>query len=243
LSVLGNKIVDKDGQPVQLRGMSFFWSQWMDKYWNAATVDFLADDWGCTLVRAAMGVESGGYLDNPNGEKAKVIAVVDAAIAKGIYVIIDWHDHHAENHVEQAKAFFAEMAQRYGQYPNVIFETYNEPLQVDWSGVIKPYHDQLVPVIRSYAPDSIIVLGTKTWSQDVDEAAQNPVQGTNLAYTLHFYAATHKGYLRELERGVLARPEAKEFRPGEIRVYEVWQDSDRGMGAVLRHCEGIFQAK
>jgi len=197
LRVQGNKIVDQNGQPVQFGGMSFFWSQWQGQYWNAATVGFLADNWKCTLVRAAMGIESGGYLENPNGEKAKVMAVVDAAIAKGIYVIIDWHDHHAENHVQQAKTFFTEMAQRYGQYPNVIFETYNEPLQVDWSGVIKPYHDQLVPHIRSYAPDSIIVLGTKTWSQDVDEASYNPVQGTNLAYTLHFYAATHKGYLRD----------------------------------------------
>jgi len=197
LRVQGNKIVDKNGQPVQFKGMSYFWSQWQGQYWNAGTVNFLADNWGATLVRAAMGVDQGGYLSNPGGEKGKVMAVVDAAIARGIYVIIDWHDHHAEDHVWQAKEFFGDMAQRYGQYPNVIFETYNEPLQVDWSGVIKPYHDQLVPVIRSYAPDSIIVLGTKTWSQDVDEAAQNPVQGTNLAYTLHFYAATHKGYLRD----------------------------------------------
>ena len=64
-----------------------------------------------------MGVDQGGYLNNPNGEKAKVMAVVDAAIAMGIYVIIDWHGHHAENHVQQAKTFFTEMARRYGQYP------------------------------------------------------------------------------------------------------------------------------
>jgi len=195
--VQGNKIVDEQGVAVQFKGMSFFWSQWQGQFWNAGAVGFLAEDWKCTLVRAAMGVESGGYLDNPGAETAKMIAVVDAAIAKGIYVIIDWHDHHAENHVWQAKAFFAEMAQRYGNYPNVIFETYNEPLQQDWSGVIKPYHEQLVSEIRSYARDSIIVLGTRTWSQDVDLAAYDPVYGTNLAYTLHFYAATHKGGLRD----------------------------------------------
>merc|ERR1719410_1381219 len=205
LRVQGNKIVDKNGQPVQFKGMSYFWSQWQGQYWNAGTVGFLADNWGATLVRAAMGVDQGGYLSNPGGEKAKVMAVVDAAIARGIYVIIDWHDHHAEDHVQEAKTFFTEMAQRYGQYPNVIFETFNEPLQVDWSGVIKPYHDQLVPLIRSYAPDSIIVLGTKTWSQDVDEASYNPVQGSNLAYTLHFYAATHKQELRDKARTALNR--------------------------------------
>jgi len=207
LSVVGNKIVDEHGEPVQFRGMSHFWSQWEPEYWNADAVNFLVDEWKCTLVRAAMGVEHGGYLDHPGEEKAKMIAVVDAAIAKGVYVIIDWHDHTANNHVEQAKAFFAEMAQRYGQYANVMFETFNEPTSQSWAGVIKPYHEQLVPVIRTHAPDSIIVLGTKTWSQDVDEAADDQVQGTNLAYTLHFYAATHKGFLRDkavhaLNRGI-----------------------------------------
>jgi len=196
LSVDGNQIIDEHGAPVQFRGMSFFWSQWEPEFWNAEAVDFLADDWKCTLVRLAMAVEHEGYLDHPDEEKAKVVAVVDAAIAKGVYVIIDWHDHDAENHVEQAKAFFAEMAELYGQYPNVLFEIYNEPLQVSWADVIKPYHEQLVPVIRNHS-EGIIVLGTKTWSQDVDEAAQDPVQGSNLAYTLHFYAATHKGGLRD----------------------------------------------
>jgi len=187
--------------------MSFFWSQWEAEFWNADAVNFLVDDWKCTLVRAAMGVPHGGYLENPDVEKAKLIAVVDAAIAKGVYVIIDWHDHDAEQHVQQSKAFFSEMARKYGGYPNVMFETYNEPVHQSWAGVIKPYHEQLVPVIRTHAPDSIIILGTKTWSQDVDEAAHDPVQGTNLAYTLHFYAATHKGYLRDkasvaLNRGI-----------------------------------------
>jgi len=196
LSVQGNKIVDEQGEAVQFRGMSLFWSQWEPEFWNAEAVNWLVDDWKCTLIRAAMAVEHGGYLENPDAEKAKMIAVVDAAIAKGVYVIIDWHDHHAENHVNESQAFFGEMAQLYGQHPNVLFEIYNEPLQVSWADDIKPYHEAIVPVIRAYS-DSIIVLGTTTWSQDVDQAAADPVSGTNLAYTLHFYAATHKGGLRE----------------------------------------------
>jgi len=207
LSVQGNQIVDEHGEAVQFRGMSFFWSQWEPEYWNADAVNFLVDDWKCTLVRAAMAVEHGGYLEQPLDETAKMIAVVDAAIAKGIYVIIDWHDHAAFDHVNQAKDFFNEMAEKYGQFPNVIFETFNEPMQVSWADVIKPYHEELVPVIRNHTQDSIIVLGTKTWSQDVDEAADDQVPGTNLAYTLHFYAATHKSNLRDkaavaLEKGV-----------------------------------------
>merc|ERR1719336_1669161 len=84
----------------------------------------------------------------------------EPAINKGIYVIIDWHDHHAENHVSEATAFFDEMARKYGGRDHVIFETYNEPLGVSWSGVIKPYHEQLVPVIRAYS-DNLIILGNR----------------------------------------------------------------------------------
>lgn len=105
-------------------------------------------------------------------------------------VIIDWHDHNAEDHEEEAAKFFRKAAQKYGNIPNVIFEIYNEPIRQNWSETIKPYHERIVSVIREHS-SNLIVLGTKTWSQDVDEAAEDPVQGENLAYTIHFYANTH----------------------------------------------------
>ena len=101
-------------------------------------------------------------------------------------------------------AFFEEMARRYGDKPNVIYEIWNEPLEDhDWSTVIKPYHETLVPKIRALDRDNLIVLGTQTWSQDVDKAALDPVRGENLAYTLHFYAATHRGELRKKAEAAL----------------------------------------
>lgn len=42
----------------------------------------------------------------------------------------------------------------------------------------------------------MIVVGTPTWSQDVDQAAADPIKGDNIMYALHFYAATHKADLR-----------------------------------------------
>jgi len=197
LKVAGNRIVGKDNTPVQLRGMSLFWSQWIGKYYTAETVKWLKDDWRATLVRAAMAVDNDGYLKNPAAEKAKVITVVDAAIAQGLYVIIDWHDHEAEKHTEQAKAFFAEMAQKYGDKPNVIYEIYNEPLQVSWTGVIKPYAEAVIAEIRKHDPDNIVVVGTPNWSQEVVAAADAPLADKNTAYTLHYYAATHKQGLRD----------------------------------------------
>jgi len=196
LSVSGTKIVDKNGAQYQLKGMSMFWSQWSDQFWNADVVNWLAQDFQVNFIRAAMGVDSGGYMDDPAGEKAKLVRVVNACIDAGIYVMIDWHDHSAYNHADAAVAFFDEMASTYGNLPNVLFETFNEPLQGDdWNSVLKPYHDRLVPVIRQHS-QNIITMGTRSWSQEVDEACQNPVQGTNLMYTLHFYAQIHKGELR-----------------------------------------------
>ncbi|KAA6430320.1 glycoside hydrolase family 5 protein [Rufibacter glacialis] len=199
LSIVGPRVVDQTGKAVQLRGMSLFWSQWQGGFYNPAAVKWLKDDWQVTVIRAALAVDHGGYRQNPEVEKQKVIAVVEAALKEGIYVIIDWHDHEAHKHIAQARAFFGEMAQRFGQYPNVIYEPYNEPLEnADWAIQIKPYHEAIIQEIRKHDPDNLIVCGTRMWSQRVDEAADNPIRQPNIAYTLHYYAATHKQELRTI---------------------------------------------
>jgi endoglucanase len=184
--------------------MSFFWSQWMGKYYNPSVVNWLRDDWECTIVRAAMAVGSGGYLENPEQEKKKVLTVVDAAIAAGIYVLIDWHDHAAQQNTARAQEFFGEMARRYAKVPNVIYETFNEPLNnVSWAKDIKPYHEAVIRTIRQYDPKNLIVCGTPSWSQRVDEASSDPLKSDNVAYALHFYAATHKQWLRDIAQTAL----------------------------------------
>lgn len=206
MKVVGNQIVNKDNVPFQVAGMSFFWSAWMSKYWNANVVNTLVNDWNCGLVRAAMGVEGNGmYLLAKETNKQMVRTIVDAAIAKGVYVIIDWHDHNANKNVNEAKVFFEEMAQLYKNTPNVIWEIWNEPDGTggsgtngkdDWAKDIKPYAEQVIPVIRKHS-QNLIVVGTSNWSQDVDIAAKAPITGyENIAYTLHFYAGTHGASLR-----------------------------------------------
>ncbi|HPR31667.1 MAG TPA: glycoside hydrolase family 5 protein [Prolixibacteraceae bacterium] len=197
LRVEGTRIVNSAGETVQLAGMSFFWSQWIGKYYNANCVQWLASDWKCSIVRAAMGVGHGGYAKNPKKEMKKVEAVIEAAIKNGVYVLVDFHEHAAENYIDEAKTFFSEIARKYGSYPNIIYEIYNEPLQVSWLAVIKPYSETVIGVIREHDPDNIIVCGTPNWSQNVDEASSNPIDGHNLAYSLHFYAGTHKEWLME----------------------------------------------
>ncbi len=198
LKIDGKSLLNVHNEPVQLKGMSLFWSQWMPQYYNYETVKSLYENWNISVIRAAMAIEHNGYLANPELEKLKVFKVIDAAIDLGIYVIVDWHDHHAENHLEEAKTFFAEVAEKYGDYPNIIYETYNEPLDVSWTDVLKPYHEEVIAEIRKHDENNIIVCGTPVWSQRVDEAASDPIEAENIAYTLHFYAGTHKQELRNI---------------------------------------------
>jgi endoglucanase len=197
----GTQLVDQNGVAVQLKGPSSMWLNWERAGYasNRDLVTLLRDDWGASVVRAAMGVDASSgptYLANRSTAVRDVRLVIDNAISLGLYVIIDWHDHEAASHEAEAIAFFEEMATLYGEYPNVIYETFNEPLVVSWSDNLKPYHERVVAAIRAIDPDNLIIMGTPNWSQYVDEAAADPVAGDNLAYTLHFYSCTHDAWLR-----------------------------------------------
>jgi len=202
LKVEGTKLKDANGRTIQLRGISSFGLQHAGKYANEEVLRWLRDDWNMQIWRAAMYLGEGGYMQHP-GIKFKVEESVEAALKLGLYVLIDWHvhlDQDPRTYQRQSLEFFADMAQRYGSYPNVLYEICNEPngQQVTWNEAVKPYAEAVIAEIRKYDPDNIIIVGTPTWSQDVDIAAQDPIQGyDNIMYTLHFYAGTHGQELRD----------------------------------------------
>ncbi|WP_370177753.1 glycoside hydrolase family 5 protein [Alteriqipengyuania sp.] len=198
LSIVDGKVVDKTGDPVTLRGMSLFWSQWEPEYYSAETVRWLARDWKVSGVRAAIAAEGDDSArQHFDREFAKASRVIEAAAAEGIYVIVDWHAH--RSYPDEAERFMVAIAERYGHLPNLIYEPFNEPLRegVDWSRDIKPYHERIIAAIRAVDPDNLIIVGSPSWSQDVDIAARDPLVGENIGYTLHYYAATHKESLRD----------------------------------------------
>lgn len=199
LSVRDGALVNAAGAPVQLKGVSTMWLNWEQSYASSKEgLRWLRDNWGLSVIRAAMGIEpQNAYLTNPAGMANNVRTVVRNAVELGVYVIIDWHDHNAHDHLDDASEYFAAAAAEFGGFPNVLYETYNEPEQVDWTSVVKPYHEAVTAVIREQDPDNIVILGTPIWSQRVDIAANNPVAGTNLMYTVHFYSCDH----RDTQRG------------------------------------------
>src|SRR6478672_6943928 len=81
LSVKGTELIDEHGKATVLNGVSFGWHNWWPRFYNKDAVKWLADDWKCSVVRAAMGVEpkGSGYLDKPDWSKEKVEAVIQAA--------------------------------------------------------------------------------------------------------------------------------------------------------------------
>jgi hypothetical protein len=207
--VMGSQ-VQFGGPNTSVAGVSFFWSNGrygMDRFYNAEVVGWLAQDWGAKLVRAAMAVDDdrpgsttpvdqlGGYTTREFDNTLNVKRVVNAAIENGIYVIIDWHAHAAEQRAQAAVEFFGEMASIYGGYNNVIYEIYNEPVNPGWAQ-IKQYAQPVIAAIRAQDPDNLIVVGTPSYSSQVAAAVGDPVDDNNVAYTLHFYAGegAHANY-------------------------------------------------
>jgi endoglucanase len=197
LAVKDGRIVGAHGEPVTLRGMSLFWSQWAPQYYTAETVEWLAKDWKVDVVRAAIAAETeDSARQHFDRELAKASTVIDAAVANGLYVVVDWHAH--RTYPEEATRFLTAIAEKYGHLPNLIYEPFNEPLRdgVDWSRDVKPYHERVIGAVRAIDPDNLVIAGSPSWSQDVDIAAADPLPFANLAYTLHYYAATHGEDLR-----------------------------------------------
>lgn len=201
LQVSGTKLTDESGNVIQLRGVSTHGISWYPDYVNYDAFATLRDDWGANVVRIAMyPEENNGYLSG--GDKNSLKQIIDNGVnyatQLGMYVIIDWHvlDYAPSKHTQEACDFFAEMASKYSGHDNVIYEICNEPVGADWNSDIKPYAETVIDTIRQFDDHALILVGTNTWSQDVDSVVGNTLDDGNVMYVAHFYAGTHKENIR-----------------------------------------------
>ena len=202
LHVENGKLTDADGNIVQLYGMSTHGIAWFPQYINYDSFRTLRDDWNTNCIRLAMyTAEYGGYCAGGDKEQLKQLVRdgVSYATELGMYVIVDWHilsDCDPNQNKDEAIAFFREMSEAFADNDNVLYEICNEPNSgTSWDS-IKSYAEEVIPVIREQKPDAVILVGTPTWSQEIDKAAASPLTFDNVMYTLHFYAGTHKDDLR-----------------------------------------------
>lgn len=198
LKIVGTQLTNECGNAVQLRGMSTHGPQWFANCYNTQALDALVNNWGIDVFRIAMYVQEGGYVNNPTYWKNWIDQMVDACAARGIYCMIDWHvlnpgDPNAN--ITEAREFWTYMSNKHKGKKHVLYEICNEPNGVNWS-TVKTYANDIIPRIRANDPNTIIIVGTPTWSQDVDIASADKLNFSNLMYTLHFYSGTHTGWLR-----------------------------------------------
>lgn len=199
LHVSGTALLNAEGDTMVLNGPSLGWHSNWGRFYNEGTVKALKEKWGANIIRAAIGAHPSGdcvngySVDSVNAVNL-AMKVIDAAIANDMYVICDWHSHN--NTLADAKNFFTVITEKYGDKPNILYEIWNEPLDIPWQE-IRDYAAEVIPVIRKNAPGAVIIVGTPKWDQDVDIAAENPVDAPNLLYSLHYYAGTHKDWNRE----------------------------------------------
>ena len=204
LSVKGTRLVNSQGKVVVLKGVSTHGINWFPQYVNKAAFKTLRDNWGVNCIRLAMYTEEyNGYCSGGNqAELRKLINNgVKYATELGMYVIIDWHilsDGNPVKNKNQAMSFFKYMAKKYKNQNNIFYEICNEPNGGTSWNRIKSYASPVIKTIRKYDKKNIILVGTPTWSQDVDVAADSPIKGySNIMYTFHFYAATHGDSYRQ----------------------------------------------
>ncbi len=191
LKVKDRYLLNKQGEVIQLRGISSFWLNWLGEFSNPTSIKGLKEEWGISLFRAAMGVEpKSGYLEDPITMVKKVDEIIQTCINLDIYVIVDYHAHEANKNTEAAKKFFRYIAKKYGKYPHIIYEIWNEPLKVSWKDEVRPYMQELIQTIRKYDSDNLILVGSPHWCQHIEDAFHNPVDGKNIMYTTHFYTGS-----------------------------------------------------
>lgn len=203
LKASGGKLVgscpDYASKSVQVTGMSLFWSSgntYSTDFYSEKGINRLVDDMGIQVVRFAMGAadekfNSSGRSYTTGGEsfqKAMLKSVVNAAVDKDIYVIIDWHIESSDGFTSDAVKFFDYAAKEYGQYNNVIFEIWNEPTG-DMNAVTQ-HANQVIPAIRKYS-DNLVLVGSPGWSSQPDACANAGINDNNYGCTLHFYTASH----------------------------------------------------
>jgi endoglucanase len=218
LKVCGTKLCNKNGVPFQLKGLSTHGLQWYG--WNKcitpSSLDALAKDFKANVIRVSLYVQEGGYETNPTGFTQQMNQIITEASARGMYVIVDWHMLNPGDpnySLELAKTFFTSITNSHKNRENILYEIANEPSGVSWSA-IKSYAEKIIPIIREIDANAPILVGTRAWSSlgvseggNSSEMISNPVNASNIMYTFHFYAASHKdAYLNELDKASSSLP-------------------------------------
>lgn len=223
LHVEGSHLIDEKGQICELRGLSTHNLSTYPEYINEEAITQFTDEYGISIFRLALysaeADDCKGYADGDDAHRADleklIVKGVEICAKLGIYVLVDWHilfDYNPNMNADMSEHFWNAICPQLKEYDNVIYEICNEPNmdikrqcdETSWEDVTK-YANRIIPVIRKLDSEKVVIVGTPTWSQRVDQAADAPLSFDNIMYTLHFYADTHREDLREKLRYALSK--------------------------------------
>ncbi len=210
LHVDGNKIKDPNGNIVILRGVALIdlgsLEDWKGGALNAVNLITDPNDtqsnspgWYTKIIRimiappdAVIGWPHPFNADN-NDLYNLLRTFVDYCAEKEVYVAIDWHYvANTYDHVESTSEFWQYMAPRFANDSHVIYELFNEPVNqvgtdaARWTSV-KNDMQTWIDIIRGYAPDNLIFVGTPSYCQIIGPTATDPVDDVNVVYISHIY--------------------------------------------------------
>lgn len=201
LQVVGNKIVDTNGNQVILKGLNVADPQHLnDKYWerpgiSAVTVANDAISYNAKVIRLPIlpgrpkYPKDGWFNIRDKYYNEHLKPLVNEITNQGIYAIIDLHyvADYLELH-DKVVEFWDYVAPKFKDNPFVMYELFNEPILPDNWNTWKDFAQPICDLIRLHAPDNLILVGGPYWSSHMSGAVDNPIEGTNIVYVGHIYS-------------------------------------------------------
>lgn len=215
LTTSSNKLVNEHGDIITLKGVSIVSPDKLHSR-NLFKQSLFEDihKLGANVVRIPVDPEAW------ESDEAYMWRYIDKAVSwsgnLGMYVIIDLHmignidDANGEQmpNISQnpnifAHDFWTRISKHYKDTPNVIFEVYNEPANIEadlWATKGK----ELIDTIRANAKDQLLIMSGVDYTKDLSWYVDHPIQDNNLAYACHIYPA-HSPFLWDKWFGQLAK--------------------------------------
>ena len=205
LHVDGKKLMNEHNEEIRLIGMhghgTGYW-----KYYDYESFKSLKEKWNNNCFRIIVNYTE--YLENKELYLQKLYNLIDITIDLDMYFIICWGGSSSDAYIEDAKEFFTEIATKYNNIPNIIYEIWNEP-GVTWDNICE-YSNVIIPIIRNINKNSLILVGTPTSAAGVSFGItcvyKNELNYTNIMYTDHFYnygESTNKAFAQAISTASL----------------------------------------
>lgn len=169
----GKYIVDENDVPVELRGIGTHHLLQYKNLHNRKAFDSLRR-MGVNMIRPSAYLEdynflgsdgetAYGYISRPEETRAEIEKIIKICIDLGLYVLLDWHVFYDSNmiagqtytgyarfHETEALEFFEYFTEKYGDYPNMIYDLCNEPYFASESDIV-----QFVQAVRAVIVENV----------------------------------------------------------------------------------------